>query len=33
VVNHRLHGDRFLRVVYVGLMGIAVMLLAQAARG
>jgi len=33
VVNHRLHGDRFLRIVYVGLMGISMMLLVQAARG
>ena len=32
VVNHRLHGDSFLRIVYVGLMGIAVTLLVQAAR-
>lgn len=32
VVNHRLHGDAFLRYVYVGLAGIAVVLLAQSAR-
>jgi hypothetical protein len=29
VVNHRLHGDSFLRYVYVGLAGIGVVLLAQ----
>jgi hypothetical protein len=29
VVNHRLHGDAFLRYVYVGLAGIGVVLLAQ----
>lgn len=29
VVNHRLHGDTFLRYVYVGLAGIGVVLLAQ----
>ncbi len=33
VVNHRLHGDGFLRYVYIGLMGIAVLLLVQSARG
>ena len=33
VVNHRMHGDGFLRYVYLGLMGIAVMLLVQSARG
>jgi len=32
VVNHRLHGDAFLRYVYVGLAGIGVVLLAQSAR-
>ena len=32
VVNHRMHGDGFLRYVYLGLMGIAVMLLVQATR-
>jgi uncharacterized membrane protein YfcA len=31
VVNHRLHGDAFLRYVYVGLAGIGVVLLAQSA--
>lgn len=29
VVNHRLHGDSFLRYVYLGLAGIAVLLLVQ----
>jgi uncharacterized protein len=29
VVNHRLHGDAFLRYVYVGLAGIGVVLLAE----
>ncbi len=29
VVNHRMHGDAFLRYVYVGLAGIGVVLLAQ----
>jgi len=29
VVNHRMHGDGFLRYVYLGLMGIAVLLLVQ----
>jgi uncharacterized membrane protein YfcA len=29
VVNHRLHGESFLRYVYFGLMGIATLLLAQ----
>lgn len=33
VVNHRMHGDGFLRYVYLGLMGIAVMLLVQSTRG
>jgi uncharacterized protein len=33
VVNHRMHGDGFLRYVYLGLMGIAVMLLVQSAHG
>lgn len=32
-VNHRLHGDHFLRYVYLGLMAIAVLLLLQPARG
>lgn len=32
VVNHRLHGDRFLRYVYLGLMAIAVLLLLQPVR-
>ncbi len=32
-VNHRLHGDHFLRYVYLGLIGIAVLLLVQSARG
>ena len=31
-VNHRLHGDTFLRYVYVGLAGIGVVLLAQSVR-
>ena len=30
VVNHRMHGDSFLRYVYLGLIGIAVLLLVQA---
>jgi len=29
VVNHRMHGDTFLRYVYVGLAGVGVVLLAQ----
>jgi uncharacterized membrane protein YfcA len=29
VVNHRMHGESFLRYVYFGLMGIAALLLAQ----
>jgi len=33
VVNHRMHGDSFLRYVYLGLMGIAMMLLVQSVRG
>lgn len=33
VVNHRLHGDAFLRYVYVGLGAIGVVLLVQSARG
>jgi uncharacterized protein len=33
VVNHRLHGDSFLRYVYVGLAGIGVVLLAESLRG
>lgn len=33
VVNHRLHGNHFLRYVYLGLMAIAVLLLVQSARG
>ncbi len=32
VVNHRLHGDAFLRYVYVGLAGIGVVLLAESIR-
>jgi hypothetical protein len=32
IVNHRLHGDTFLRYVYVGLAGIGVVLLAQSVR-
>lgn len=31
VVNHRMHGENFLRYVYLGLMGIAVLLLVQSA--
>lgn len=31
--NHRMRGDHFLRYVYVGLIGIAAVLLAQATRG
>jgi uncharacterized membrane protein YfcA len=31
VVNHRLHGDAFLRYVYLGLAGIGLVLLAQSA--
>ena len=33
VVNHRMYGDSFLRYVYLGLVGTAVMLLMQAVRG
>jgi uncharacterized protein len=32
VVNHRLHGDAFLRYVYVGLAGIGAVLLAESVR-
>ena len=32
VVNHRLHGEAFLKYVYVGLAGIGVMLLAESVR-
>jgi len=32
VINHRLHGDAFLRYVYVGLAGIGAMLLVQSVR-
>lgn len=32
LLNHRMHGDGFLRFVYLGLMGIAVLLLVQSAR-
>jgi uncharacterized membrane protein YfcA len=32
VVNHRLHGDEFLKYVYVGLAGIGVVLLAESVR-
>ena len=32
VVNHRLHGEGFLRYVYVGLMGIGALLLEQSVR-
>ncbi|MBS1800178.1 MAG: sulfite exporter TauE/SafE family protein [Acidobacteria bacterium] len=32
LVNHRMHGDSFLRYVYLGLMGIAITLLVQAVR-
>lgn len=32
VVNHRLHGDVFLKYVYVGLAGIGVVLLAESVR-
>jgi hypothetical protein len=33
VVNHRLHGDAFLRYVYFGLLGIGTTLLWHAVRG
>jgi uncharacterized membrane protein YfcA len=33
VVNHRLHGDAFLRYVYFGLAGIGVVLLAESVHG
>lgn len=33
VVNHRMHGESFLRYVYFGLMGIAVLLLVQSVHG
>ncbi len=33
VMNHRLHGEDFLRYVYVGLAGIGAVLLVQAVRG
>jgi uncharacterized membrane protein YfcA len=33
IVNHRMHGDGFLRYVYLGLMAIAVLLLFQPVRG
>ncbi|HXC97569.1 MAG TPA: sulfite exporter TauE/SafE family protein [Edaphobacter sp.] len=32
-VNHRLHGDAFLKFVYVGLAGIGLILLAESLRG
>jgi len=32
VVNHRLHGDAFLKYVYVGLAGIGVVLLAESVK-
>jgi len=32
ILNHRMHGDAFLKYVYAGLAGIGVVLLAQAAR-
>ena len=32
VLNHRMHGDGFLRYVYLGLMGIAALLLVQSMR-
>jgi uncharacterized protein len=32
VVNHRLHGDAFLKYVYIGLTGIGVVLLAESVR-
>jgi uncharacterized protein len=32
-VNHRLHGDAFLRYVYVGLAGIGIVLLTESVRG
>jgi uncharacterized protein len=32
VVNHRLHGDAFLKYVYIGLAGIGVVLLAESVR-
>ena len=32
VVNHRLHGDAFLKYVYVGLVGIGAVLLAESVR-
>ena len=30
VINHRMHGDAFLRYVYLGLVGIGALLLVQA---
>jgi hypothetical protein len=30
VINHRLHGDAFLKYIYVGLAGIGAMLIFQA---
>jgi uncharacterized membrane protein YfcA len=32
-INHRLHGDRFLKIVYAGLICIGALLVAQAVRG
>jgi uncharacterized membrane protein YfcA len=33
LINHRLHGDAFLRYLYLGLMGVGALLLAQAIAG
>ena len=33
VINHRLHGDAFLKYVYLGLIGIGTLLLVQATKG
>ena len=33
VINHRLHGDAFLKFIYVGLAGIGALLLFQATTG
>jgi uncharacterized protein len=33
VINHRMHGDAFLKYIYLGLIGIGTLLLVQAAKG
>jgi len=33
VINHRMHGEAFLKYIYIGLIGIGTLLLVQAAKG